>query len=152
MKNNSIKLIIVLFVCFCTQLVNAQKTIKPVNHCSNPDGWKRAHNSVMFFLTLSHMEEQRVETGTNNEAEDQIRPVTDQTICAALSQIVLNTPKYKSIDDNLDERNTKYFYRTDNFYYIFWDRKPEHDNKITGPKSLFIIVSEDFEDIWEYNF
>jgi hypothetical protein len=147
-----LKITSILLLCLMIQFTYAQKTITPLNPCSNAEVSQRAHNRVMFFLKFSNREDARIETGATNESVDQIRQVSDETICSALNQIVLNNPKYKSVDDNLDVRNTKYYYRTENFYYIFWDRKPKYDNKITGPKSLFIVVSSNYEHVWEYYF
>jgi hypothetical protein len=151
-KSANLRVISILVFCLMSQIGFAQKTISPINPCPNLTGGEGAHFAVMYFLKYPIAENARIETGATNESVDQIKQVSDETICSALNQIVLNTPKYKRVDDNLDTKNTKYYYRTDNFYYIFWDRKPEHDNKITGPKSLFIVVSSNYEHVWEYYF
>jgi len=80
---------------------------------------------------------------------EQIRPVSDESICAELNKIINNNTKYKQINDNLKPQNTKYFYRTENLYYIFWNKKPEYDIPSPGPRRIFIIVSADFQNVWE---
>ena len=132
---------------------NAQKHRVVNSTCPNPNGGQRAHNRLMFFLTLSHMEPERIETGAVSETVSQIRPISDGAICSRLNQIVQNNPKYKSVDQNLNVKRTKYYYRTNNLYYIFWDKKPEFDETISlGPKTLFIVVNKDNWNIWEYYF
>ncbi|MEM6737706.1 MAG: hypothetical protein AAF620_16710 [Bacteroidota bacterium] len=150
---NSLKFIVILIFCFNAYSSYAQKQIKAFNPCSNLDGWKRSDFRVKFFLEIPDKENTLINAGINNESIDQVRPVADSIICSALNDIVLNSPRLKSIDDSLDEKRTRYYYRTDNFYYIFWDRKPEYDNTpSTSPKKLFIIVSADYEHVWEtYN-
>ncbi len=147
-----LKLTALIVIYLVAHIAKGQRPPIVTDPCPNPNGSQRAQFSVRFFLTFPAAESARIETGATNETIEQIRPVADATICSALNQIVLNTPKYKSVDDNLDVRDTKYYYRTDNLYYIFWDRKLEHDNKISGPRTLFIVVSADYQNIWEYYF
>lgn len=150
---SSLKLISILLLCLMVQFVYAQRTIPPISHCSNPNGGNAAHFAVRYFLQNPIAESARIETGATSETIEQIRAVADETICSALNQIVLNTPKYKTVDDNLNAKRTKYFYRTNNLYYIFWERKPEYDEiPYMGPKTLFIVVSADYQNIWEYYF
>jgi hypothetical protein len=130
-------------------LSNSQDLIEPT--CPNPNGGQRAYNRVMYFLTLSEDEERRTETGANIETVAQIRPVSDEAICEKLNEIVNGNPLYKKVDDNLDSKRTKYYYRTENLYYIFWAKKPEYDGiPSTGPKTLFIVISSDYKQIWQY--
>ena len=151
MKITSLRLIVTLALCLISRIGFAQRPAESNVTCINPEGSQRAHNRIMFFLTFSNREEDRIEVGAINENIEQIRPVADETICSALSQIVLDNPDYKEIDENLEEKDTKYYYRTDNFYYIFWTRKPEYDNWFkTGPQEIFLVVSTDFEQVWEY--
>ncbi|MEM6526327.1 MAG: hypothetical protein AAGF85_18625 [Bacteroidota bacterium] len=126
----------------------------PLNkNCSNTDGSQRAFNRVMFFLTLNDREAERIEVGATDETVEQIRPVDIEADCSNLTQIITNSIKYSRVDANLGDKRTKYYYKTGNLYYIFWDRKPEYDGiPFTAPKTLFIVVSKDFSEVWEYYF
>lgn len=153
MKNIFSKSVGTLCFFLLAQVSIAQRPIVNSSACPNPSGGQRAHNAVMFFLTLSDMNDERMETGATFETVSQIRSISDETICSRLNQIVLNNPKYKTMQDNLPAQDTKYYYRTDNLYYIFWAKRPEYDGKIAlGPKSLFIVVSAANENIWDYYF
>lgn len=150
-SHTQLRFIIILYAFFAFHIGYGQELI--VDTCPNPNGGQRAYNSVKFFLTLSDMLDERNETGTTTESVSQIRSVSEESVCAKLNDIVRGNPKYKRVDDTLDQKRTKYYYRTDNFYYIFWDRKPQYDNiPNTGPKTLFIVVSKDYKKIWQYYF
>ncbi|MEM6737704.1 MAG: hypothetical protein AAF620_16700 [Bacteroidota bacterium] len=129
----------------------------PTNSCPTFAGSSKAHNKVMFFLTLPDREDKRIQVGATNETVEQIEPVSESIICNELNKIVNNNPKFKAVDHNLDDRRTKYYYQTNNLYYIFWHWKPEDnpENGIrirTGPKTLFIVVNKDFSEVWEHYF
>lgn len=152
-SNIKIWCVLMLTFCFTAQVSYSQRPIVPSNACLNPNGGERAHFYVKSFLTFADSQNARIETNATNETVDQIQSVSDPAICAALNQIIQNTPKYKNIDDNIDAKSTKYFYRTNNIFYIFWTRKPEYDDiPNTGPQKLFIVVSADYQNIWEYYF
>lgn len=119
--------------------------------CPSPNGGERANFIVKFFLSASIYEDERTESGTNGIAEDQIRPVSNEAICSSLNGIIKGNYKYKEIDNNTSDEKMIYFYRTDEFYFIFWSRKPQYDNvPNTGPKTLFLVISADFQSIWEF--
>ena len=144
-----VKFILFVILIVAAHNIQAQRLIE-VSTCLNPDGSRYATQSVQFFLTWANREDDRIEVGATNETVEQIQPVADEAICSQLNQIVRNNPKYKKVDDNLDSKRTKYYYKTENFYYIFWAKKPAYDNRpSTGPRRLFIIVSADFQNVWE---
>jgi hypothetical protein len=150
---NSLKKTHVLLFFFSLIALGAYAQRQTISACPSPNGGQRAHNAVMFFLTLNEMNDERIETGATTETVSQIRSVSDESICSRLNQIVFSNPKYKSVQDNLPTEEIMYFYRTNNLYYIFWAKKPEYDGKISfGPKSLFIVVSNNFTNIWEFYF
>jgi hypothetical protein len=148
-KSANLRVISILVFCLMTQIGYAQNQIIPINSCPNPNGSKLADFAVDWFLLSAVAKEDREKVGATNEAAEEKMPVSDETICAKLNQIVRDNPEYKKIEDNLAPDRTRYQYRTENYYYIFWSRKPEFETPRTGPKRLFIIISKDFENIWE---
>ena len=137
-------------IILCMTNASFGQRFVPENACPSPNMSEIAQLRVDFFLTWPSEEDDRIETGANNETVEQIRPVADESICAELNNIVNNTPKYKRINENIDPKDTKYFYRTDNLFYIFWSQRPEYDDiPSPGPRRLFIIVSADFQNVWE---
>ena len=146
MKNFAILMLLIVFV---TSFSFGQRFV-PENACPSPNMSERAQFIVDSFLRTPYKEDDRIETSATNETVEQIRPVADESICAELNNIVNNTPKYKRINENIDPKDTKYFYRTDNLFYIFWSQRPEYDDiPSPGPRRLFIIVSADFQNVWE---
>lgn len=144
-----IKYGIILSLWMTTNLANSQELID--DSCPSPTGGRRAHFRVELFLTFPDRTDERIETGATNETVSMIRPVFVDSICLKLNAIVRGNTGYKQIDDNLHESKTKYYYRTDNLYYIFWNKKPQYDGLLlTGPRRLFIVVSKDYQHIWEY--
>lgn len=111
----------------------------------------RAFNRVKFFIVLPDRENLRQETGAVNEKEEQIRPVTEESACTELNELILTNEKYAQIDSHLREDRAKYYYQTNNFYYIFWTWKPEFDDvPKLGPKTIFIVVKKEGGQHWEY--
>ncbi len=104
----------------------------------------RAYRRVEFFLTLSDRQEMRNESGTNDISNSEIQPVTDDNRCQQLYDIVQGNPIYKSINDNLSNKKALFLYRTNDFYFIFWDFKPLPDpgpGKVSnqlGLKTIFL--------------
>lgn len=124
--------------------------------CPYPNATDRAYRHVKFFLTLDPWKQNRQECGAIDIPETQIRAVADANTCGKLYSIIDGNSKYKNINDNLSDDRTLFFYRTDDFYYIFWDYKPEPESAPgtvrirTGPRTLFIVMSKDFKSIWEF--
>jgi len=126
--------------------------------CPNPSESERAQRRVEYFLKYQNREDDRIKAGAENESIEQIRPVVDETICNELNKVVNQTPKYKKIDENLDPKDTKYYYRTDNVFYIFWIRRPEYETKAgsdkihihLGPRVIFLVISSDFQNVHEF--
>ncbi len=149
--NLKIKLIVILLSLITVKIAVCQRPV--INPCSNPDGGERAFFTVRYFLTAPIMADARVQAGVTNETVEQIRPIADANICSMLNQIVSSTPKYANIDGSLEADRTKYYFRTNNFYYIFWNKKPEYDNlPNTGLKKLFIVISADYQSRQDFYF
>lgn len=151
MKSNISNVLSIVVLCLFIQICKAQRPIAVNNNCPNPSGGRKAFFTVRFFLNVYDLQNARVEMGATNETIEQIRPVSDGVVCSALNEIVRNNPKFRLIEDNLKPDRTKYYYRTENFFYIFWDKKPEFDNiPNTGPNKIFVVVSADYQNIWEF--
>ena len=145
-----LRFIMVLLLCFLAHQGTSQILVD--GNCPNPNSSTRAYKRVNYFLTLPDREDKRIETGATNETVDQIRPVADENICLKLNEIVSGNNLYRKVDASLDEDETKYYHRTDNLYYIFWTKKPEFDRPSFGPRTLFIVVSKDYNSVWQYYF
>ncbi|GAB3341690.1 hypothetical protein GCM10027429_30330 [Marivirga atlantica] len=130
--------------------MSAQRTA--VNSCTSNS--RLARYRVEFFLTLPDRKVFREETGATGEKVEQIAIVQDENVCNSLQNFISNNRKFKNIDQSIIDTDKQiYFYKTDNFYYVFWGRKPEFDDRpATGPKTLFIVIKNDLSQFWEYYF
>jgi hypothetical protein len=120
--------------------------------CSNFQVSDRAFRAVKLFITSSYYEDEREQVGIINEALEQIEVANDEEECLKLINLIANSPKYNKINQQtIGTNSTIYYYKTHNFYYIFWDKKPAFDSiPYTGPKTLFLVVKKDFSQIWEF--
>lgn len=107
---------------------------------------------VELFLTLADRENLRQETGTTNETVEQIAVVEDEQDCSSLKNLIWDNQNYNRINQSMAGRDKQiYFYKTNNFYYVFWNKKPESDGiPRTGPKTLFLVIKKDLSQVWEY--
>ncbi|MEP4532947.1 MAG: hypothetical protein ABJ004_07670 [Cyclobacteriaceae bacterium] len=110
----------------------------------------RAKRVVEFFLTFDALSEERQTVGTVDVSLSEIVPVLDAASCTRLNSIVSNNENFRRVDENLPSDEGKFYYKTDDFYYIFWGLRPAHERIRLGPKKLFIVVSGDFETVWEF--
>ena len=128
----------------------SQRIPLPINNC--PGESSSAEFRVELFLTLANRENIRQESGTTNETVDQIAVVEDEQVCSSLKNLISNNQKYNQINQSMaGTDNQIYFYNTNNFYYVFWNKKPEFDGiPRTGPKTLFLVIKKDLSQVWEY--
>jgi hypothetical protein len=142
--------IILSVLILCAFEMSAQRTA--VNSCTSNS--RLARYRVEFFLTLPDRKVFREETGATGEKVEQIAIVQDENVCNSLQNFISNNRKFKNIDQSIIDTDKQiYFYKTDNFYYVFWGRKPEFDDRpATGPKTLFIVIKNDLSQFWEYYF
>lgn len=138
MRKNIILIIVLLFTCS----FNYAQDI-PEYGCT--PSHTKAYLTVKFFLTEEHLEEERIETGTNNIPVEQIRHLEDILTCEKLDAIVSSNTLMQKI--KADTSKTKYYYRTDDFYFIFW----RNMNILMGPKKLIFIVNSNFEVVGQYH-
>jgi len=149
MKNIFKLIITIALVFFTIENIQAQR-LGLKDNCPDLNVSELAQFTVEFFVNPNNYHNRWSEYGVTNQSVEQIRPVSDESICAELNKIINNNTKYKQINDNLKPHNTKYFYRTNDLFYIFWTRRPEYDDVPSlGPRELFIIVSVDFQNVWE---
>ncbi|MDX1372754.1 MAG: hypothetical protein R3321_09810 [Nitrososphaeraceae archaeon] len=120
--------------------------------CPNPEGSQKAKRSVEYFLTIADRLDDRKLVGATNETVNEISTVTDINVCHKLLEIVKHNEKYNTINQEaINSDNTIYFYKTENLYYVFWNKTPEYDNiPLTGPRTLFIVLSKDLTKKWEF--
>ncbi|MEM6737774.1 MAG: hypothetical protein AAF620_17070 [Bacteroidota bacterium] len=151
MKINK-KIFIMSISLFFMLNANAQRI--PITTSSCTSGSRFAHFSVKLFLTLPDRQNSRIETGAINETVDQIAVLEDEEACNSLQNFISSNQKFDDINQSIIGTDKQmYFYKTDNFYYVFWAKKPEFDDRYgTGPKSLFIVIKNDLSQFWEYYF
>lgn len=152
MKNNKSIYFLALLATFASLDCFGQR---PIIGGSCTSEYDKAKFNVEFFLQMQQHQENREESGTDGISLSQVRIVNTESICSELNSIINNNQKYQDIQANLPSDKTKYFYRTDSFFFIFWDDKPEElpEGSIrfkTGPKKIFIVVSQDFQTTWEF--
>ena len=142
----------ILFLC-SNNILQAQVVIE--TGCP-PNGTEKTQFSMEFFLYSPYFEDERSQSGTSGILINEIGSIDSQTICNQLNEIIQGNEEYKRIDQDIPIDETKYFYQTNDFYFIFWDLKaqtpPPGGGTRTrlGPKKLFIVISKDFQTIWEF--
>ncbi|NEV94450.1 hypothetical protein G3567_09880 [Psychroflexus sp. YR1-1] len=105
---------------------------------------------VELFLTKNE-KSYREKTGTIEESVDKISAVKNESECIALNNFIEKNDKYHQINQGIDTSlKTIYYYKTSNFYYIFWGFKPEYYRPRMGPKQVFIVVNKDLSQHWEF--
>ena len=107
---------------------------------------ERALFSVKYFLTASDLNKERISSGNTNIPIEEIKHVNNEQVCVKLNNLINSNAKYKEIATSTPK--TKFFYQTNNFYYIFWsyaDSLPR-----TGPKRIFIVVNNQFNVVGEF--
>lgn len=145
-----IKTFVIILSLFAASTSYAQVLENP---CASSLSSKKAVFSVKYFLSHSNDSDPITETGATNETVDQIQLVTNEFECTKLMAIVNGSEKYRTINNSIDPTRTLYFYKTQNLYYFFWSKKPEYDDRpFMGPKTLFVVVRKDFNQVWEYYF
>ena len=151
MKPKNITLVLI-FMFSATLITYGQtsSTCDEIFHSS------KGTQSVEFFLTIVgdiNLEEFRAEIGIFNESIERINEVNDGDVCLHLQEIINGDEVLNGIENNLSEDRGKYYYETENFYYLFWRRKPEFDNiPRTGPKTIFVVIKDDLSEYWKYYF
>lgn len=105
---------------------------------------EKALFSVEYYLTSHHLEEERISTGTDNIPVEQISHVNNPNDCEKLNKIIKSNQKFSKINSE-PISGTKFYYQTDDFYFIFWTEV----NKIVlgGPKSIFIVINKQTDQI-----
>ena len=155
---NILKFILAFFLIFglynpvSAQMIELEEdsTNLCLQHGSNS---RKAFGNVKLFLILPQRAELRQEVGAGHETVEAIEAVTDEQVCQALSQIIQQNEKYNSINLEIAQKPNKvlYMYKTENLYYLYWDYDESMDDMIVlGPHKLFIVVSKDYNQIWEY--
>jgi len=104
------------------------------------------HRKAEFsiYLTYKVMEEERIKAGTTNISLNEVRHVDNPVECRRITRILNSVPRLKEINDF--EETTKFYYKTNNFYYVFWEEI--HKNMLGGPRSIFIVIKKDNEEIF----
>ena len=101
----------------------------------------RAKRAVEFFLKAPHLEDFRVETGTQNLLTSQIEHVSSPLICNQLQTLVENNADLQ----NSEEGTVRYFYKAGDFYFIF-----HRVDKIRLGYSDLNVISKDFQILGMY--
>lgn len=129
---NMKKILITLFFILSICEVNAQ--LISLKSCTEES--LRAYNAISFFLTEDdqELEEFRIESGTTNVQISEVKHVDDYQVCQAI-----NSKLESNSDLQEDSSWNKYFYESDNFYFIVY-KKPSFSMGYTP----FIILDKSF--------
>lgn len=106
-------------------------------------------SKIERFLTF-HKSDYRQKSGTSNEKTSQIQLVSDSKACKALRIFIAENKTYKEFDQKTSNEEIIYFYETSNFFYVFWDYKPEFFRPRMGPPRPFLVVNKDFTQSWNF--
>ncbi len=96
------------------------------------------------FLTNVNHKDKRVASGTENILFTEAQPVGDEAICSVLQNIIQSNSKYRKVDESSKLR--KHFYKTNNFYFVFWNFKRSG----LGSRLLFLVIKKDFSKTYEF--
>ncbi|PKG41188.1 hypothetical protein [Psychroflexus sp. MES1-P1E] len=102
---------------------------------------------IELFLEV-HDSKYRQKSGTLNENKSQIQVVSNLKECKALKSFISEHKKYNEIDQKLRDEETIYFYKTSNFFYVFWNYKPEFYRPRMGSTKRFVVINDDFSQSW----
>lgn len=106
-------------------------------------------SKIERFLTI-HKSDYRQKSGTSNEKTSQIELVSDSKECLALRTFIGENKTYNQLNQKISDEETIYFYKTSNFYYLFWDYKPESFRPRMGSPKPFIFVTKDLTQSWDF--
>lgn len=124
--------------------INSFASAQELNDPSCPVDNYKERFIVESFLTEAHLQDERIESGTNEVETSEISIIEDKAICQNLDFLVSSHTLMKNIDD--EEVKTKFYYKTNNFYFIFWLQL----NQLLGPKFPIFIVNKNFELVGVY--
>lgn len=145
MKTATIKIKIVLPVIFLLFQITVNKTVaQTLNTCPISNEFSEYGIKLYFYDTSK--EDKRIASGTNNIPLSEVRPVEIEIECNTLHNFLLNNLKYQRMVREKGQR--KFFYQTNDFYYVFWINDPIG----TGPKKIFFVVKKDFSETFEFYF
>lgn len=129
--------------------LNAQRSIP--NACTQQydDFAKYCVESIMFSPKYSSIREEAtlegMDAGTISIAT--LSHVSQNSICNQIRNLLvdeLNLP-YKAVNSKF----TRYFYQTDEFYYVFWGAEPGRV-LITPITMQKVIIKKDFSQHWVF--
>ena len=143
------KIVFLIGIALLTMCSTLQAQDTPETECTQSH--EDAFITMKIFLTYKSdkIKQHRVESGTNHIPLSQVSHVDDPIACARISTIILNSvPEFKGQLVYMD--CTKFYYQTDEFYYIFGRFiNTEDEVRISGPMQLFIIVNKESESIYK---
>ena len=133
---------ILMLVGLLTSLILGNQTVLTDAAGCTPQSDK-AKRAVESFLTESHIEEFRVESGTVGVPTSEIKHVGSSLICQRLRNLITSNPNLQ----NNDPDKTLYFYQTNNFYYVFY----QYDSPWKlGSHVDFNVISKQFTVLGMY--
>ena len=103
-----------------------------------------AEFSMNYYLLDPYNEPARIKAGTNNISAEEISHVDNPDDCLKITNIINSNAKLKHINQN--STKTKFYYQTNDFYYVFWEEI--HKTIIGGPKFIFIVINKSSEEIF----
>jgi len=140
MKKMKNILIIIVLALLTFNISYAQEM--PNSNCTPTH--RKAEFSMNYYLLDPYNEPARTEAGTNNISAEEISHVDNPIDCKNITNIINSNAKLKHINQN--ETTTKFYYQTNNFYYVFW--REIHKTIIGGPKFIFVVINKNSEEIF----
>ncbi|MBZ9652203.1 hypothetical protein [Psychroflexus montanilacus] len=102
---------------------------------------------IELFLTV-HDSKYRQKSGTLNEKKSQIKLVSNLKECKALRFYIAQNKIYRELNEKITDEETIYFYKTSNFFYVFWNYKPEFYRPKMGSTKPFVVINNDLSQSW----
>jgi len=112
--------------------------------CPMPKETYYSKLSMEIYFTDVNYKDKRVSSGTDNIPLAEVQPVDNEIECSNLRNVIHLNSKYKKVDEIPELR--KFFYKTDNFYFVFWRYKVY----TVGGKMLFLVIKKDFSKTYEF--
>ena len=136
-------IIISLLVIIC-----ALNNIKAQDVSENPctSNHEQAFERMTNYLTWGYLKEMRINAGIDNIPIEQISHVDSPAACIKITAILNEVPKLKNIMENMQE--PKFYYQSNDFYYVFWMKILDDGMIRLGPKTIFIVINIKTEEIF----
>lgn len=133
------------------EVSSSENSMSELNSCTQEyDDWAFVCiRGVMYSQTGSETREEASLQGIDlsSNSLESLAHVSDNQKCAQIQNYIQSVPFIKNIDDNT--AFTKYFYVTDQFYFVFWGPEPGRI-RLTSVNGVVIAIKKDFSKHWVF--